>query len=114
MSAAPARSRAVTALLVAPAAVFFVFLLIVPLMVVLVFSFGERAPAGGYQPAFTFDTAEGPRLQPCAEVCLTERAIGAVLARGIMPLVSVKGTDAVRFVRLQSIADPPTALLTNR
>ena len=35
--------------------VFFVFLLIVPLMVVLVFSFGERAPAGGYQPAFTFD-----------------------------------------------------------
>jgi type VI secretion system ImpC/EvpB family protein len=65
-------------------------------------------------PAFTFDTAEGPRLQPCAEVCLTERAVGAVLARGIMPLVSVKGTDAVRFVRLQSIADPPTALLTNR
>ena len=55
MSAAPARSRAVTALLVAPAAVFFVYLLIVPLMVVLVFSFGERAPAGGYQPAFTFD-----------------------------------------------------------
>ena len=55
MNAAPARSRAVTALLVAPAAVFFVFLLIVPLMVVLVFSFGERAPAGGYQPAFTFD-----------------------------------------------------------
>lgn len=31
------------------------FLLIVPLMVVLVFSFGERAPAGGYAPAFTFD-----------------------------------------------------------
>jgi spermidine/putrescine transport system permease protein len=55
VSAAPARSRAVTALLVAPAAVFFVFLLLVPLMVVLVFSFGERAPAGGYQPAFTFD-----------------------------------------------------------
>ena len=55
MTAAPARSRAVTALLVAPAGIFFVFLLIVPLMVVLVFSFGERAPAGGYSPAFTFD-----------------------------------------------------------
>ena len=34
---------------------FFVFLLIVPLMVVLVFSFGVRAPAGGYQAGFTFD-----------------------------------------------------------
>jgi spermidine/putrescine transport system permease protein len=35
--------------------VFFVFLLIVPLVVVLVFSFGARAPAGGYEAAFTFD-----------------------------------------------------------
>ena len=55
LSQAPAHSRAVTALLVAPAGFFFLFLLIVPLMVVLVFSFGERAPAGGYSPAFTFD-----------------------------------------------------------
>lgn len=55
MSAAPARSRAVTALLVAPAGLFFVFLLILPLAVVVVYSFGERAPAGGYSPAFTFD-----------------------------------------------------------
>ena len=45
----------VTALLLAPAGVFFVFLLIAPLVVVLVFSFGERAAAGGYEPAFTFD-----------------------------------------------------------
>ena len=44
-----------TALLVAPAGVFFFFLLILPLIVVLVYSFGERAPAGGYSPAFTFD-----------------------------------------------------------
>nr|WP_295468123.1 ABC transporter permease [Mesorhizobium sp.] len=55
MSAAPTRSRAVTALLVAPAGLFFVFLLILPLAVVVVYSFGERAPAGGYSPAFTFD-----------------------------------------------------------
>jgi len=45
----------VTALLLAPAGVFFFFLLILPLAVVLVYSFGERAPAGGYAPAFTFD-----------------------------------------------------------
>lgn len=55
MSPTPANSRALTALLVAPAGFFFLFLLIVPLMVVVVFSFGERAPAGGYSPAFTFD-----------------------------------------------------------
>jgi spermidine/putrescine transport system permease protein len=49
------RSRLVTAALVAPAAVMFFFLLILPLVVVLVFSFGERAEAGGYAPAFTFE-----------------------------------------------------------
>ncbi len=42
-----------TALLLAPAGVFFFFLLVLPLLVVLVFSFGERAAAGGYEPAFT-------------------------------------------------------------
>jgi spermidine/putrescine transport system permease protein len=50
---AVARSRLATALLLAPAAAFFLLLLIVPLVVVLVYSFGERAPAGGYQPALT-------------------------------------------------------------
>ena len=42
-------------MLLAPAGVFFFFLLILPLLVVLVYSFGERAEAGGYAPAFTFD-----------------------------------------------------------
>jgi spermidine/putrescine transport system permease protein len=49
------RSRLVTAVLVAPAAAMFFFLLVLPLVVVLVFSFGERAEAGGYAPAFTFE-----------------------------------------------------------
>jgi spermidine/putrescine transport system permease protein len=49
------RSRVVTALLVAPAGVFFFFLLILPLVIVIVYSFGARAPAGGYAPAFTFE-----------------------------------------------------------
>ncbi|MFQ5983360.1 MAG: ABC transporter permease [Woeseiaceae bacterium] len=44
----------VTALLLAPTAVGCFFLLVLPLVVVFVFSFGERAPAGGYTPAFTF------------------------------------------------------------
>jgi spermidine/putrescine transport system permease protein len=51
---AGARSPLITALLISPAAIFFIFLLILPLAVVVIYSFGERAPAGGYAPAFTF------------------------------------------------------------
>ena len=48
-------SRTSTTLLLAPAGVFFVFLLVLPLFVMLVYSFGMRAPEGGYQAAFTVD-----------------------------------------------------------
>ena len=43
----------VTALLLTPTSLWFLFLLVLPLAVVFVFSFGERAPAGGYTPSFT-------------------------------------------------------------
>ncbi len=42
-------------LLVAPAAAWLIVMLVLPLSVVFVFSFGERAPSGGYVPAFTFE-----------------------------------------------------------
>ncbi len=42
-------------LFVAPAAAWFLVMLVLPLAVVLVFSFGERGPAGGWVPAFTFE-----------------------------------------------------------
>lgn len=47
--------RWLTALLLAPSAIWFLVLLILPLIVVVVYSVGVRAPAGGYQAAFTFD-----------------------------------------------------------
>ncbi len=40
-------------LLLMPATVWLLVMLILPLLVVVVFSFGERGPAGGYVPAFT-------------------------------------------------------------
>lgn len=40
-------------LLLAPAGLWFTLMLVVPLTVVLIFSFGERGAAGGYVPAFT-------------------------------------------------------------
>ena len=48
-------SRTLTALLLAPAGVFLFFLLVLPLVVMVVYSFGERGPEGGYAAAFTFD-----------------------------------------------------------
>ncbi len=42
-------------LLVAPAGAWFLVMLVLPLSVVFIFSFGERGPAGGYVPAFTFE-----------------------------------------------------------
>lgn len=45
-------------------------------------------------------------LKPCAEVLLTEEAATLLLERGFMPLASYKGTDCVRVVRFQSVADP--------
>jgi spermidine/putrescine transport system permease protein len=45
----------VNRLLLTPATAWFLVMLTLPLVVVVIFSFGERAPAGGYVPAFTFD-----------------------------------------------------------
>ncbi|MEM7075260.1 MAG: ABC transporter permease [Pseudomonadota bacterium] len=47
--------RARNWLLIAPAGAWLIVMLVLPLSVVFVFSFGERAPAGGYVPAFTFE-----------------------------------------------------------
>ena len=49
------QGRWLTALLLAPSAIWFFLLLILPLIVVVVYSVGVRAPAGGYQAAFTID-----------------------------------------------------------
>lgn len=42
-------------LLVAPAGAWLLVMLVLPLSVVFIFSFGERAPAGGYLPAVTLE-----------------------------------------------------------
>jgi len=50
------------------------------------------------------------RLQPCAEVLLSERAALAIAERGIMVVASYKDRAEARLVRFQSIAEPPGAL----
>lgn len=44
-----------TTLLLAPAGAWFATMLVMPLLVLVVFSFGTRAPEGGYQAAFSFE-----------------------------------------------------------
>jgi spermidine/putrescine transport system permease protein len=56
---APGRQRRsaalLTGVLMLPASFWYLFLLVVPLALVVVYSFGERGTLGGYTPAFTLD-----------------------------------------------------------
>jgi spermidine/putrescine transport system permease protein len=56
-SSRPARLRGnlLTAILVFPAALWYLVLLVAPLAIVVIFSFGVRARNGGYEPAFILD-----------------------------------------------------------
>jgi spermidine/putrescine transport system permease protein len=49
------RSALATGLLILPAAAWYLLLLVAPLVIVVVFSLGDKARNGGYTPAFTFD-----------------------------------------------------------
>jgi spermidine/putrescine transport system permease protein len=48
------RQNLVTAGLMAPAAIWLFVFLVLPFIAIIIFAFGERAPEGGYQAAFTF------------------------------------------------------------
>jgi spermidine/putrescine transport system permease protein len=49
------RSRLLTTVLLAPAGLWYVLLLVAPLVIVFVFSFGQRARNGGWAPGFSLD-----------------------------------------------------------
>ncbi len=49
------KERWLTVALLAPTTTWFLVMLVMPLIVVAIFSFGERSPVGGYTPSFTFD-----------------------------------------------------------
>ncbi|MFO1038225.1 MAG: ABC transporter permease [Geminicoccaceae bacterium] len=72
--------RRVTALLLLPAALWFVVLLILPLVVVMIYSLGERAPEGGYAPALTLaQYANLPARWTAFQNTLTLAPIGTLL-----------------------------------
>ena len=95
-------------LLVAPAAAWFLVMLVLPLSVVLVFSFVERGPAGGYVPALTLEQyANLPaRLTAFKNTMILAPLLGlavdAVMAHGpggaFWPLGAAGAVAAVAFL----------------
>ncbi|MFO1060937.1 MAG: ABC transporter permease [Dongiaceae bacterium] len=78
------RAALVTGLLLAPAAAVFILLLVLPMVVVLVLSFGKRAEAGGYQAAFTLaQYANLPARWAAFKNTLTLAPIGTLICLAI-------------------------------
>lgn len=73
------RSRLLTAVLLFPAGLWYVVLLIAPLAIVVIFSFGTRARNGGYEPGFVLDnyTRAIERSDPFI-TSLTMASVGAL------------------------------------
>jgi type VI secretion system protein ImpC len=61
-------------------------------------------------PAHTWQEGDASRMKPCTEALLGERAVGALLTRGLIPLLSGRNSNRARVARFQSIADPPAPL----
>ena len=70
---------------------------------------GGGGEVGGL-PTHTFTSDGETQVKPCAEAWLNERAAEAILKRGIMPVLSVRGQDAVQLLTLRAISDPPMPL----
>jgi len=70
---------------------------------------GLRCDLAGI-PMHIYQSDGDKHVTPCAETILTERAMEVLIDNGLMPVLSIKGRDAVRIPRFQSIADPPAPL----
>lgn len=64
----------------------------------------------GTLPAHHYSEGGESRLQPCAELLLSEATMVAMLQQGLMPLVSYRNQNTAVLGRFQSIADPLKAL----
>ncbi len=64
----------------------------------------------GELPAYHYTLDGEPEMQACAEAYLGEQAGQALLAAGLMPVLSHKQRNAVTVMRFQSIAEPAQPL----
>jgi type VI secretion system protein ImpC len=72
----------------------------------------ERHEVGGL-PIHKFTIDGEMQVKPCGEAWLSERAAAAILSQGIMPVLSVRGHDAVQILTLRAISNPPVPLPVN-
>lgn len=70
---------------------------------------GDTREIGGL-PAYSFEQDGEPTLQACAEFYGGDARAEALLGAGLTPLLSHRHRNAATVMRLQSIAEPPTAL----
>jgi type VI secretion system protein ImpC len=70
---------------------------------------GEISEIDGL-PLHTYHMDGDSELKPCAEALMTVDAADRIMEQGFMPVASLKGRDAARLVRFQSIASPLRAL----
>lgn len=61
-------------------------------------------------PAYILKQHDESLLQPCAEICLSDRAMERILNQGIMPFISHRSSNIMRLARFQSVAEPLKAL----
>ena len=73
-------SRLATTLLVLPAGLWYLFLLILPIGIVILFSLGERGETGGYAGGFTFANYEGAFRNPSPFVTRLYLSIAGTVA----------------------------------
>ncbi len=98
-------------MLVAPAGLVFFFLLVLPLIVVIIYSFGARADAGGYAPAFTFENyANIPARGRAFINTLTLAPLGTLLtvlfAYPLAYFLAVKANERLRTLLLVLVIVP--------
>jgi spermidine/putrescine transport system permease protein len=75
----PGRGRLVTAMLVLPAGAWYLVLLVLPLALVVVFSFGDRSPTGGYAGGFSFEGYSTVLRNPGAVITSLVLAVAGTL-----------------------------------
>jgi type VI secretion system protein ImpC len=61
-------------------------------------------------PVHQFTVAGEIQVKPCAEAWLSERAAEAILRQGIIPVLSIRGRDAVQLQTLRALSNPPMPL----
>jgi len=109
--ASDVRKQLVTAALVGPAAAWLFVFLVLPFVAILVFAFGERAPEGGYQPAFTFEQFANLGARSAAFVnTLVLAPIGALacllVAYPVAYYLAIKTTPRYRLLLVSLVVVP--------